>query len=67
MDLNFPRPMLNSPVKNDIVGFQFLEKVLGRLARTRESFHSVETMPITPASRTGRFKDFLENWFGRPQ
>jgi hypothetical protein len=41
----FPRPMLNSPVKNDVVGSQFLGKVLGRLARFRESLHSVETVP----------------------
>jgi hypothetical protein len=46
MDLNFPRPMLNSPVKNDIVGCQFLGKVLGRLARTRESLHPFGTVPI---------------------
>jgi hypothetical protein len=29
--MNFPRPMLNSPVDNDIVGFQFLEKVMRRM------------------------------------
>jgi hypothetical protein len=45
MDSNWPKPMLNSPVKNDIVGCQFLGKVLGRLARFRESLHSMETVP----------------------
>jgi hypothetical protein len=30
--MDFPRPMLNSPVDNDVVGSQFLGKVLRRVA-----------------------------------
>ena len=35
MDLNFPRPMLNSPTQDDAVGQAWLQKVLTRLRKSR--------------------------------
>jgi hypothetical protein len=52
----FPRPMLNSPVKNDVVGSQFLGKVLGRLARFREPLRPFGTVPAdsSPTEQSGQ-------------
>jgi hypothetical protein len=36
---------LDNTANSYVVGCQFLGKVLGRLARFRESLHSVETVP----------------------
>jgi hypothetical protein len=36
---------LDNTANSYVVGCQFLGKVLGRLARFRESLHSIETVP----------------------
>jgi hypothetical protein len=52
MDFRFPRPMLNSPVDNDIVGSQFLGKVLSRVAEASEARKAVIEMGHVCASRS---------------
>jgi hypothetical protein len=37
MDLNFPKPMLNSPTRGSAVGTRFLQRVLTRLQQSGEA------------------------------
>lgn len=64
--MEFTRPMLNTPVENDLVGGPFLEKVLGRLGQNgswQKAFDLAEKTPV-PAKVTDSFKRFIRAWLG---